>query len=212
MTILDISAELHKIRDLPYEDQKVRIDELMKIDKQRNRSAVDKTIHMKVDNPQSQEHYAALIAQERAIFDANGPPGALPDWNPKLERPCVSDFPVKDTLQVLDENNRVLATKDYNNAFTFDEAEQNGDPIPSTTLDKMQHRKYLTFHKNGFAGFYKPSIAEILSQLPAEAYNVYVEDKLLYLKNDVVSNEIRECTCPASDKDYHIATTDVYFE
>jgi hypothetical protein len=70
--------------------------------------------------------------------------------------------------------------------------------------------EFLTLHCFGYYGFYKPSIGEIVSQLPAELFD---EEKLagrkLYITNKMISEEINTAML---DQNYHIAKTAVYIE
>jgi hypothetical protein len=127
-----------------------------------------------------------------------------------LERPCVRTFPVKDTLVILDEDNRMFRPTDYNNAID-DPDDDDDSSRERVNTEQMQQRTYITFHQNGQIIFYKPSVAEILSQLPEETYKIYEQGKPIYLKNDLATEDVRFAACPRYNNLFHIAITKVFF-
>ena len=78
--------------------------------------------------------------------------------------------------------------------------------------DKVANKigEFITLHNFGYYGFYKPSIEEVLAQLPEELFD---EDKLagrkLYFINKMISSDINTSLL---DGEYHIAKTRVYID
>lgn len=70
--------------------------------------------------------------------------------------------------------------------------------------------EFLTLHGFAYYGFYKPSLEEVLAQLPAELFD---EKKLagrkLYFTNKMISDDVNTSML---DQSYHIAKTRVYID
>lgn len=77
-------------------------------------------------------------------------------------------------------------------------------------LKKVAERvgEFITLHRFNYYGFYKPSIEEVLAQLPKELFD---EKKLagrtLYFINNMISDDINTAML---NQEHHIAKTTVY--
>ena len=89
-----------------------------------------------------------------------------------------------------------------------DRPAENGGWYCKKVADKVG--MFITLHNFGYYGFYKPSIEEVLAQLPAELFD---EKKLsgrkLYFTNKMISDDVNTSLL---DQEYHIAKTVVYID
>ncbi len=82
------------------------------------------------------------------------------------------------------------------------------DPKPSDKATGLKHLCDIrTYHTYGYYGSFKPSIAEVLAQIPAEHLDIVVAFEIVDSPKDVNDlNRERE----AMDAGYHVATTRLY--
>ncbi|RYE20920.1 MAG: hypothetical protein EOP45_10330 [Sphingobacteriaceae bacterium] len=178
-----------------------------------SRKMKDALTSVPVDNPEAQAHYQRLVEKERAESDI--PPDERVDdtdapknWTPHLQREKQS-FPMKKTLIILDEENYRLTVQNYHNAYGFDDqCVPVGEPVDLSGLKK---KTYITFHSNSFRMYYKPSVDEMISQLPQDTYEKYQNGEKMYLKNRIISDDVGLSTCPNYSARYHIAITEAFY-
>lgn len=128
--------------------------------------------------------------------------------------------------------NAVVALKhvDPTNAFRWDDKTQEGEIIGSLSFDGISVKdspghmpdswhmrkvcenigEFLTLHGFGYYGFYKPSVEEVVAQLPIELFD---EEKLggrtLFFINEPISHNLNEAML---DGEYHIGRTKVFIQ
>lgn len=69
---------------------------------------------------------------------------------------------------------------------------------------------FITLHRFAYYGFYKPSIEEVLSQLPEELFDeAKLAGRKLYFTNEMISSDINVSML---ESEYHIAKTKVYID
>ncbi len=68
--------------------------------------------------------------------------------------------------------------------------------------------EFITLHNFGYYGLYKPSIEEVLAQLPEELFDeVKLAGRQLYFTNKMISDDINVALL---NQEFHIAKTNVY--
>lgn len=116
--------------------------------------------------------------------------------------------PIKQSFSWNFKDGKTLGTVSYNGIHKKDRPAENGGWYLKTIADRVG--EFITLHGFGYYGFYKPSIEEVLSQLPSELFD---EEKLagrkLYFTNKMISEEINTAML---DQNYHIAKTVVYID
>lgn len=114
--------------------------------------------------------------------------------------------PIKQSFSWNYKDGETLGTVSYDGIHKKDRPAENGGWYTKLIAEKIG--EFLTLHGFAYYGFYKPSIKEVLSQLPKEIFD---EEKLagrkLYFTNKMISSEINIAML---DQNYHIAKTVVY--
>jgi hypothetical protein len=137
----------------------------------------------------------------------------------KLISPCVQKEreivkmekygdPIKQSFSWSYKEGDVVGTVSFDGISVRDRPAEGGGWYLKQVADKVG--EFLTLHGFGYYGFYKPSIEEVLSQLPAELFD---EEKLagrkLYFTNKMISEDLNTAML---NQNYHIAKTMVYID
>jgi hypothetical protein len=142
------------------------------------------------------------------------------------------DRRIKLTIPCVEKDNKVIRIKNYGDPIkqSFSWSHSEDKEIGHISYDGLSERdrpaeypgswymkqvadkvgEFLTLHNFGYYGFYKPSIEEVLAQLPAELFD---EEKLagrkLYFTNKMISADINVSML---NQENHIAKTTVYIQ
>jgi hypothetical protein len=116
--------------------------------------------------------------------------------------------PIKQSFSWNFKEGEAVGTVSYDGILERDRPSEGGGWYMKKVAEKVG--EFITLHNFAYYGFYKPSIGEIVSQLPLELFD---EEKLagrkLYITNKMISDEINTAML---DQNYHIAKTRVYIQ
>jgi len=137
----------------------------------------------------------------------------------KLISPCVEkereiikmkDYgnPINQSFSWTYKEGDVVGTVSFDGISVEDRPAENGGWYMKQVAEKVG--EFLTLHGFAYYGFYKPSLEEVLSQLPAELFD---EEKLagrkLYFTNKMISEDLNTAML---NQNYHIARTSIYID
>jgi hypothetical protein len=106
------------------------------------------------------------------------------------------------------QEDEILGTVSSDSILVKDRPAESGGWYMKRIAEKVG--EFITLHGFAYYGFYKPSVGEIVSQLPSELFD---EKKLagrkLYFTNQMISSDINVAML---EQNWHIAKTKVYIQ
>ena len=95
----------------------------------------------------------------------------------------------------------------FNISLTWDPSYRKIRDLPSDWILKnsSESKTYITFHSYGYSGFFRPSISEVMSQLPSDLFKD--QSNRWLIRTEPISHETNKCRL---DNNLYVAITIVY--